>query len=51
MTKAIIATLIFIGFYALLMWTLFNVLSGCALVNDWGHPDCLTPLDIIRGQS
>ena len=49
MTKAIIATLVFMGFYALLMWTLFNVLTGCALVNDWAHPDCITPLDLMRG--
>ena len=51
MTKAITGALVFIGFFALLMWCVYNVMTGCALVNDWAHPDCMTPFDILRGQS
>lgn len=50
MTRAIIGTVTALGVGMLLAFLLLNVASGCALVNDWGHPYCITPLDLIRGQ-
>jgi len=40
-TGAVIS--IFIGFLAI------NIMTGCGLVNDWSHPACLTPAEIIWG--
>lgn len=50
MTKAIIGALVAISFGMLMAFLLLNVASGCALVNDWGHPYCITPLDLFKGQ-
>lgn len=48
MIKAIAATVLAMAVGMTLSWLLLNFATGCALVNDWGHPDCLTPLDLFK---
>jgi len=40
-----------LGFIALfLAWFMLNILMGCGMVNDWGHPNCMTPIEMLTGK-
>ena len=49
MIRIIIGTITALSVGLLLAFLALNIATGCALVNDWGHPYCITPLDLIGG--
>ena len=50
MIRIIFGTITALSVGLLLAFLVLNIAHGCALVNDWSHPYCITPLDLIRGQ-
>ncbi len=50
MIRIIIGTITALSVGLLLAFLMLNIATGCALVNDWSHPYCITPSDLIRGQ-
>ena len=42
------AGLMFIALF--LAWFMLNILMGCGMVNDWEHPNCMTPIEMLTGE-
>ena len=43
-------TLIALSATLFIAWFILNIAMGCGMVNDWNHPACMTPIEMLRGE-
>jgi len=50
LSKAVAVTCALILCSLFIAWFTLNEVMGCGMVNDWNHPSCMTPSEMLLGK-